>query len=143
MTQFLTFSVAGVRQFGSSHAFYLPELQSILTKRLHILPRARMLRPNNDRVNQTSASINTNPETEVAKGLGKEHGISHQQRTATDPRQSAIHDVILSKVETTYQDIRLFRLRPTTSLFYHGADGEKRSEGIHASHSFNLRSTLS
>ena len=146
MIQFPAFSVAVIRQFFSNHASNSSQLRSIFTKRLHILPQARMPRPNIARENETSASSNNNIETQVAKGsqkVEKEHGTSHQQRTAADPRQSAVHDVILSKVETTSQDIRLLRLRPTPSLSYHGAGEGKRSEPIHASHSSFLYRRLS
>ena len=38
-------------------------------------------------------------------------GSSHEERTATVPREKSIHRVILDKIETVNESIRLIRLK--------------------------------
>ena len=38
--------------------------------------------------------------------------VSHEQRTAGEPRRNDIHAVVLSEIISINEDVRLLRLRP-------------------------------
>lgn len=136
MVHFPKFAIFKIPQLGSSHAFYSPKLRSIPRTRVHTLPLSRMQRSKAEHETELCGSGAARLQTEAVKGLqdwDEELRTSHQQRTATDPRQNAIHDVILSKVETIYQNVRLLRLRPAQSRVDHEADEGHSSGEIHAS----------
>ena len=136
MVHLPTCLISKVPQLGSGQAFYAPKLRSIPRTRIHTLPRSRMQRSRAGHENELYGSGAARLQMKAAKGSQKgdeELRASHEQRTAADPRQNAIHDVILSKVETIYQNVRLLRLRPNRSRFDHEADEEHCSGDIHAS----------
>lgn len=49
--------------------------------------------------------------TPVFPAIRRSMGSSHEERTATEPREKNIHKVILQKIETVNENIRLIRLK--------------------------------
>lgn len=126
-----TFSISKISQLGSSYAFYSPKIRR---PRICTLIQSRMLRSKAERENDGPGATHlTNEATKGLRNGNKELRTSHEQRTAADPRQNAIHDVILFKVETLYQNVRLLRLRPSRSRFDHETVEGHGSGDIHAS----------
>jgi hypothetical protein len=41
----------------------------------------------------------------------KAHGIPHEDRTASEPRDEALHPVIVHKITNIHSEIKLFKLR--------------------------------
>ena len=55
----------------------------------------------------------TSPDSKRRRASKKEMSVSHEQRTAAEPRHQEIHTVVLSEITNINEDVRLLRLRPT------------------------------
>lgn len=50
----------------------------------------------------------------ISRCASSQMSISHEQRTAAEPRKNEVHDVVLAEVNDVNDDVRLLRLRPIT-----------------------------
>ena len=51
--------------------------------------------------------------SKLTRPCKREMSVSHEQRTAAEPRHNEIHAVVLSEIININEDVRLLRLRPT------------------------------
>ena len=63
---------------------------------------------------------------------------SHEQRTAADPRQNSIHDVVLTKILDGYDNIRLLRLELTGTSAVRPEQNHEHSSRLNASYTSTL-----
>ena len=52
-------------------------------------------------------------DSKLTRPSKREMSVSHEQRTAAEPRLNDIHAVVLSEIISINEDVRLLRLRPT------------------------------
>ena len=71
-----------------------------------------LLQPNASDRNQRSALKPNLKEIRSRQYSLRNMSISHEERTAAEPRDNEIHDVVLSEIVNVTENVRLLKLRP-------------------------------